>query len=212
MFFLIVILSAMAIITAVNYIFLSAVFGFGLWQIILYVTVSVVAVIAIDGLFAAIVRWCLPEKLFSADKKGFGAGRKERRFLEKIGVKKWKDKVPELGFFTGFRKNKIRNPKDNEYLARYIVEANYGVGVHISNMVFGFLVMLVFPRFWLNIGLPVAVVNFFLSFLPYAILRYNLPKLHTIYRVNAKRTAKTAERQEEDKTDLVAAAPEDKTA
>nr|MBO4517928.1 hypothetical protein [Clostridia bacterium] len=182
-----IILSASVIIGVINYIFVAPVYDITLWQIAFYVSVSVVAAIAIDAFFAAIVRWVLPEKWFSVERKRFAAGRKECRFYEKIGIKKWKDKVIELGCFTGFRKNKIAEPENNAYVARYITEANYGVGCHITGVLCGYLVCFLFPEFWFSVGLPIGVVNMVLNGLSLMILRYNLPKLQTLYRINLKR-------------------------
>ncbi|MBP5466744.1 MAG: hypothetical protein J6Y43_04200 [Clostridia bacterium] len=187
MFYLIIILSASVILGAINCIFVAPVYDLTVWQVAFYVSVSVVAAIAIDGLFAAIVRWLLPEKWFSVRKKLWAAGRKESRFYEKIGIKKWKDKVIELGVFTGFRKNRIADPNNNEYVKRYITEANYGVGCHITGVLCGYLVCLIFPEYWLSVGLPVGIINMILNGLSLMILRYNLPKLHTLYRINLKR-------------------------
>lgn len=184
------IILAAVIVGAVNYFFNFAAFNFNAWNIVLCVVVSLVAVIAIDGLFATLVRWICPKKWFAVEKEGFAASKKECRFYEKLGIKKWKDKVVELGFFTGFRKNKIADPNNNEYVARYIIEANYGIGVHVAGMIFGFLVCLVFPAHWYSIGLPVGIVNMIVNSLSFMILRYNLPKLRTLYRINAKRAAR----------------------
>lgn len=193
------IILAAVIVGAVNYFFNFAAFNFNAWNIVLCVVVSLVAVIAIDGLFATLVRWICPKKWFTVEKEGFAASKTECRFYEKLGIKKWKDKVVELGFFTGFRKNKIADPNNNEYVARYIIEANYGIGVHVAGMIFGFLVCLVFPAHWYSIGLPVGFVNMIVNSLSFMILRYNLPKLRTLYRINAKRAArreKTAQAEE----------------
>ncbi len=187
MFYVLIILSASFIIGAVNYIFVAPIYDITLWQVAFCVAVSVVAAIAIDGLFAAIVRWLLPEKWFSVDRKCWAAGRKESRFYEKIGIKRWKDKVIELGCFTGFRKNRIAEPNNNEYVARYITEANYGVGCHITDVLVGYSVCFIFPEYWLSIGLPVGIVNMILNGLSLMVLRYNLPKLQTLYRINLKR-------------------------
>ena len=183
-----VILIASVIIGVTNGLFALPAFGDNVWNIVLCVTVSVVGAIFIDSVFATVIRWILPKKWFSIDKKRFAAGKRERRFYEKIGIKKWKDKVIELGAFTGFRKNKIADPANNLYIARYILEANYGIAVHIACIFCGYLVCFIFPAHWYSVGLPVGFVNMVLNALPLMILRYNLPKLHTLYRLNARRT------------------------
>ena len=187
MFYILTIIIASAIIGAVNYIVNFAAFDFNAWNIVLCVSVSVVGAIAIDSVFATIVRWILPKKWFSVDKKRWAANRKECVFYEKIGIKKWKDKVIDLGAVTGFRKNKIAKPTSNEYIGRYIIEANYGVLVHIACIIFGYLACLIFPSKWYAVGLFVGFVNMVLNGLALMTLRYNLPKLHTLYRINAKR-------------------------
>ncbi len=187
MFYIITILLCMAVIATVNYFVSAPIFGFDIWYIIIAVTLATVIVIAIDAIFATIVRWCLPKKYFTLENKIFCAKPKEAKFYEKIGVRKWKELVLELGAFTNFRKNKIAEPNNNEYLSRYIMEANYGVVVHLADMIFGFLLLVVYPPYWLCFGLPVAFVNLVLNFLPFATLRYNLPKLQKLYALNVKR-------------------------
>ncbi len=148
-----------------------------------------VGAIALDGLFAFFIRR-MPERWFNFQKKFFIVSPKEKKFYEKLKIRKWKDKVPELGQFTNFRKNKIAEPKSNEYLDRYLLEACYGEIIHISGMISGFLLLAVYPPFWLCFGLPVAVVNLFMNFPSYAILRYNTTKLRVLYEINRRKKAK----------------------
>ena len=65
-----------------------------------------VLVIAIDGLFAFLIRR-LPEKWFAPGARLFRVGKKERDLLGKLGVKRWKHLVPELGFLSGFPKDRL---------------------------------------------------------------------------------------------------------
>ena len=183
MFYGVIILFSMFLIGLFNCLFNTA---YGTWYLIVAVALCTVTVIAVDGLFAAAVRWVMPSKWFHKD-KNFSAGKKECRFYEKLGIKKWKDKVLELGIFANFRKNKIAEPANNEYIARYILEAHYGIVVHIFCIIFGFCVMGIFYKNALSIALPVAVINAVLNFLPVMILRYNLPKLKALYKFNENR-------------------------
>lgn len=196
MLYYLFILICMAIISVVDIFLISAVTETA-GYVIGFVCLSTVAVIVIDLIFAGIVRWLLPAKLFSPDKKSFSAGKGECRFYEKLGIKKWKDKIPELGKLTNFRKNKIRDPKNNEYVARYIKEANYGVSVHIACIIFGLTVVFVNLKYWYCIGVPVAVVNAVYNALSLFILRYNLPKLHTLYKLNERRERLEKKKEEE---------------
>ena len=177
------------LIIVINFFFYSPIKEqFSIVEFSLAVILLVVIEIIIDIIFATIVRWIMPEKFFSIDKLYFSASKKEMRFYEKIGIKKWKDKALELGAVTGFRKNKLYSPNDNEYVKRFILEANYGITVHVYCIVFGFLVMLAnlfYP--FIYVTLPIAIVNLVLNLLPIFILRYNLPKLHSLYKFNLRK-------------------------
>jgi hypothetical protein len=187
-FYIFTILFGMTCICALNALFNSITFNGEVWRIVLFTVISTISVILLDGIFATIIRRFLPEKWFSMQKKGFCASKKEKRLYEILGIRKWKDKIMELGGFTNFHKDKIYNPTDNEYVKRYIMEANYGIWCHIPCCVLGFMIMLIPPlKYALYIGLPVACINFFLNLLPIMALRYNLPRLHTLYKYNEKR-------------------------
>ncbi len=186
--YLVSIIFCVIIISIINVFAVAPVINYSVLKIVFWPAIDTIIVIAIDGLIAYIVRHKLPEKYFSIDKKRFIASKKECIFYEKIGIKKWKDKVLELGSFAGFRKNKLTDPTNNDYVKRFIVESNYGIGVHVFGMIIGFSVVFCCPKaLWLTVGLPVAIVNVFYNFLSYAILRYNLLKLHKLYKINEKR-------------------------
>lgn len=161
------------------------------WQVALRTVTATVGVIALDGLTAWLVR-LLPERYFSAPRQ-FGAGKREIRFYRHIGIRAWKEKVPELGLFTKFSKSRVEKPTDADYLGRFILECNYGVIIHLVNAVVGFALCAIpfFYPVWL-IALPVALINAILSLLPMFILRYNLPKLAFLHG----RALKKAERAE----------------
>lgn len=193
MLYYLTILICMIIISVIDVFVAIPIFNFNVWYVILAVTLNTVAVIIVDGIFATLTRWIFPKKWFGVDKKFFSASKKECRFYEKIGIKKWKEKVLELGIFANFRKNKVLEPNNNEYVARYIYEANCGILGHFLGAVFGFLIVFIYPlKFWWCFGFPVAIVNFVLSLMPLFILRYNLPKLHTLYKYNQRKQVKRA--------------------
>ena len=147
-----------------------------------------VAVIAVDGITAFLIRR-LPQRYFSAEHCLPKIPKWEKTFYRKIKIKAWKDKVPELGGFTGFHKDKVQSYTDREYLARFILESNYGIVIHIVNGLCGF-VILWFPICGnFSVGLPVAMVNLLLSLMPAAILRYHLPALTHLYRKSQKEKA-----------------------
>lgn len=170
------------------------------WYMYLIMTVAaVLASLLIDGIVAFIGRR-LPKKWMDPNKKIFTTSKKELAFYEKIGVRKWKDKVPELGGFTSFHKNKLSDPWNNEYVERYMLEVCYGVIIHLFSPFFGFLIVLLdykmytgWSWMWLTIMLPVALVNGVLILLPAFILKYNLPKLKMLWDINMKNKKKKEE-------------------
>lgn len=156
------------------------------WYLIVAVVVSTIAVIAIDAITATIVR-LLPQKWFNPFYKRFKVFKWEKNFYHKLGIKKWKDLVPEIGHFTGFRKNKVKEPDNNEYIYRYLMEACYGRVGHYASFYTGFLIIFLFPlKYWNCIGLPVAIVNVIMNSMSWVILRYNTPKLMAVYRRNQR--------------------------
>ncbi len=186
-----IILISGALIAGLNIIFHP---GNEVWYYYVYWTaIFIVGAFLIDALVALIIRR-LPNKWFTHKKKMFRTSMKEMQFYRKIKINKWKDKVPELGGFTDFHKDKFENPNDNKYVGRFIMEACYGVAIHIWSVPFGFLILLLDYRIYLGttnfifltIGLPVAIVNAFLIVLPAFILKNNLYRLINIYERNER--------------------------
>lgn len=146
---------------------------------------AILAVVVVDALTATLCR-LLPGKCANPEKKVFNVSNKEKRFYEKLKIRKWKDLVPEIGQFTGFRKNQIVDPKSVEYLDRFLAEICYGEIGHIVSVFTGFLILWLFPStgFWISIALSVAVINALMNLPSLFILRYNSYKLK-ILRKNA---------------------------
>ncbi len=186
MFYFITVTAATLIITAANFLF-GGVYSlptFG--KLLLFVVIGVVAEIAIDGLAAFIIRR-LPEKWFSPEAKAFSVGKGERNFYRKSKIGVWKKYIPEWGCFTGFHKDKLREPNDSAYIGRFLLESNYGVAGHVAGAVLGFALLFVPFLHPLTMALPIALVNFILSLLPTMILRSNTPALRGLYRRNKEK-------------------------
>lgn len=178
----IMILVAWAIIIGLNILFNFN--DFALWYILLTVVASTLVVILVDGLTAWVVRR-MPKKWFNPFSKKFKIYKWEKTFYHKLGIKKWKDLVPELGNFTNFSKSKVLEPNNNNYITRYLLEACYGRVGHFASMFSGFLIIFMFPlKFCLNFGIPVAIVNAIMNAMPWFVLRYNTPKLLALYKRN----------------------------
>lgn len=197
--YIIIILVSTVIIAVPNIIFRP---GGEQWYIYLIMTIAaVIASFLIDGLVAFIGRR-LPKKWMNPNYKIFHTSEREMKFYEAIGVRKWKDKVPELGGFTSFHKNKLRDPWNNEYVERYMLEVCYGVIIHLFSPFFGFLIVLLdykmytgWSWMWLTIMIPVAIVNGILILAPAFILKYNLPKLKMLWDINMKNKKKKEEQE-----------------
>lgn len=139
----------------------------------LYVFGGTAAVIALDGLGAFLLRR-LPERWFA---EPWTIGKRERRFYKAIGIRKWKDHIPELGGFTGFHKDHVE--RNSEFLARFLLESRYGILIHLENIFGGLLLFLFLP---LSYAIPIAAINALLSLLPLMVLRYNLHTLQYLYQ------------------------------
>ena len=151
------------------------------WLVSIFAFVSIVGMIAINGLVAIICCKCLPKKWFMGDKRIFNPSKKECKFYEKIGIRKWKDKNIDLGQLNGFKKDKVEN--NPEYIERFILECNLGFIEHFVSLFVSVLAMFILPiKFWLPMGLPIVVTSLILNSLPIMILRYNMPRLKTMLK------------------------------
>ncbi|MCR5232265.1 MAG: hypothetical protein K6B64_06435 [Acholeplasmatales bacterium] len=187
MLYLVLIILATLLIALVN--ILCSAFGNPWWYSLVASILATIAVILVDGLVATIIRH-LPEKWFSHENKCFDVPKKEIKFYEAIGIKKWKDLIPELGGFTNFHKNHVNEPNNPKYIERFLLEINYGHVLHFLGVPFGYLIMLLDYGIYmgrgitigLTIGIPVATVNAILCLLPAFVLRYNYPRLQVMHK------------------------------
>ncbi len=176
---------AMVVIGAVNVAFAVA--------SVTYVVISVVLCtalqFALDGLIALVINK-LPDRLFGVDNPAYYVSEWEKRLYKRLKVRRWKDKVWELGGLGGFSKKKLAEPNSPEYIEKFIIECNKGVLTHRLSYPAGFLPMLIFRNVCaFSVALPVATVNLFLNILPTLALRYNTPKLKAILeRMKRKNT------------------------
>lgn len=144
------------------------------------------SVIAIDAIVALIFSR-LNNKFYNENRKIYNISKNKIRIYEKLGIKHWKDKVPELGALNHFSKSKIDAPKDNEYLHKFLIESIKGIKIHLISSILGFIVLIVpMPQTWYQIGIYVAFTNFVLNIMPLMILQYNIPKLKTLIKYNER--------------------------
>lgn len=160
-----------------------------------YVVVAVIWCIALqfalDGLIAIAINK-MPDRWFSVDNPLYEVSEFERELYKRLQVRRWKDKIWELGGLGGFSKKRFVEPNNPDYVERFIIECNKGVLTHRLSYPIGFLAMLTLSGVCaFTIALPVAVVNLFLNILPTLALRYNTPKLkNSLKRLKRKELEK----------------------
>lgn len=191
-----IILGAMLLLAAIAWI-VEGVYTISVFLRLLFViALGVVAVIAVDGIAAFIVRR-LPQRWFAPEAKLFDVSDKERLFYRKLKINLWKNHIPELGCFTGFHKDRLRDTSDSKYLGRFLTESNYGVLGHVTGAVLGYVILFLPFLDPCLMALPISGVNMVLSILPTMILRFNTPALRRLYRRSLKKEEASREIFEE---------------
>jgi len=171
--YLTVIGTAMAVISAANIALGTA----GASVIVALVVLCTALQFALDGIIAIIINK-MPDRLFGINNPLYSVSEAEKSLYKKLKVRRWKDKVWELGGLGGFSKKNLVEPDNPEYIEKFIIECNKGVLTHRLSYPIGFLPMLFIPGICsLTVALPVALVNLYLNILPTIVLRYNTPKL-----------------------------------
>lgn len=167
---------------------IAAVAKTAFWSALGITALCTMLVIVIDALTATFAR-LLPARFAEHTKRVFRVSAREKGFYERIRIRQWKDRIPELGHFTGFRKNKIAEPKDEAYLQRFLMEICYGEIGHFFSCFTGFGTVFVCLRVktWVQIALCVSAVNAVLNVLPLFVLRYNSYKLRILLKQTQKR-------------------------
>ena len=144
-----------------------------------------ITLFALDALLAFIGHK-LPKSLIRPTKKIFRVSKKEKLFLEKIGIKKWKDKIPETGELAGFKKDKMEST-NLDYIYKFLEETVYAEIIHFM---MGFSGVLLIPFILLPVVngtdllcflLPLSIVNLFFNLPSLIIQRYTRYKLLNYY-------------------------------
>ncbi|GHU98469.1 hypothetical protein FACS1894211_02250 [Clostridia bacterium] len=151
------------------------------WFVSLGVWGSTVAVIALDALLAWACR--AARNRMNPFSRFFAVSQKGKRVLTKLGVRRFKRFLPDLGKVVKFAKGKIAEPDNKDYIYQYMLESCSGELGHWAGILFGFLIVFLFPlKYCLYFGIPVAFVNAVLSLLPALSLRYNRYALTLLYK------------------------------
>ena len=101
-----------------------------------YPMLIILAFFALDFLAAGLVR-LIPKRNININSKLFRCFSFERKLYEKLGVKWFKDKIPELGgALKGFSKSEISGD-DASYFEEFIKETILGEITHVLCILFG---------------------------------------------------------------------------
>lgn len=164
-------------------------YNYSISYIIGMIVIHIVAVFIIDAIVAFVINK-LPKKWFNYKSSVFKIYNWENSFYNHLKIRKWKEHIPELGMLAGFRKNKIKEPNNNDYLSVYLEQSCIGITVHSYSILLGFLIFLIKPKYFFFFALPVSITNGIIHFLSLSILRYNVPKLIRLYERNKKKVLK----------------------
>lgn len=159
--------------------------------------ISLLVLVVIDAICALFVRYCLPKKVFNPFLKAYKIGKNERKFYERIGIKKWKDRIPEAGqLFANFSKTEISDMTNNQYVHKFLTETIYAELMHWLSAILSFLIIFIDLSIALYVALPLVVGNMILNIMPILVQRYNRPKLMVLYERNKRNELKKKEKEE----------------
>ena len=162
-----------------------------IWRIWVICITHCIFIIALDALFATLTH-ALPAKWFEPDKKIYQVKKGEVKFLEAIGIKKWKNWVPETGEFAGFKKDHLYEEGSPEYIHTFLVETCYAEWVHYAMMLPSIIDLFMGPTYYIvPFFIWFGLINIFLNLLPSLIQRYVRPKLYRYY-LHMRKTQKQA--------------------
>lgn len=189
-YYIIAIILAVALVFGVNVLFVTPLPGLSHLDALLYLLLCVAGAFAVDAVAALAVRYLVPEKFYNPLAKRFACFRFEKKLYTRLGIRKWKDKIPETGgLLVGFGKRHATDLHNNAYVYKFMQETCYAEVMHVWSIPLGFLVLLICPApLRVSIALPVAIVNAVLQILPAAVQRFVRPQLLRVYNGNLKRS------------------------
>lgn len=141
------------------------------------------------GFLSFIFGRILPRRIFSGYRFPFRPFKREKNGLiyERLKVRKWKDKVPDMSkLFPSFMLKKSIDRDFSKKLPALISETCIAEFVHANLAVLGFKCMELWEGFG---GFTVSVLYFFGNLAFVVIQRYNRPRLVSLYeKVNCRQS------------------------
>jgi len=153
------------------------------------------AIICLPAIIVSVLVRLLPKALYNPKNKLFSVKKREHKLFEKLGVKKWKDSIPEAGGVSGFSRNHLYDPRNPDYIKKYIIEGCIAEALHTLSICWGIIALFLIKReLVLPIGIPLVLFNFFVHIFPLVIQRYMRPRLmHALERLTKLEEQKLAE-------------------
>ena len=164
----------------------NLIFFWGLRTILFYLIT--IGVVVAPTVVLALIASHLPSKCYEPTKKIYHVFKFESKLYEFVGVRKYKEKIPELGkALTNFDKSKIAKPDDPEYMLMFLKENCKGSLTHVVSLLWGIVSVIpavfIFPMpYILTMWLPAMLLNTTLHFISLSVLRYIRPRLLKLYQ------------------------------
>lgn len=121
--------------------------------------------LAILGILAFVLRFCIPFKAYNFDKKIFKVSKSEIKVYERLKIKSWKDKIPKMGKAGGFSKKHFTST-DLNYLKNFLNETCFAEVLHFLAGILPFTALFLFSMKVFYFVLLILIVNLILHLLP----------------------------------------------
>ena len=181
-----------------------------LWghETMLYAAFSPLAVVlyvlVVLGILAVGLRLIVPKRFLNYKNSFFRVRKWQVKSLKKLGVQRWKDKVPDLGWTAGFPKSTIQST-DTGYLAKFLEETCFAEILHLTAGIFGLTALFVFPSIDFFVTFPIVIVNFILHLMPCLIQRYTRFRMANLYERKMREEARRVAQVEQEEQDYAIA-------
>ena len=153
---------------------------FSVWFAAYYPFLIIATFLGLNIVVSMLTR-VIPQDKINIHSWCFKTFKSERKLYESLGVKKFKDKIPDMGgVLTGFSKSELVSA-DPRYLEKFIKETILGELSHLLGILCCVFIFLIFNEYVLNFALPLFFLNTYFNIMPLIVQRYNRPKLYRIY-------------------------------
>ena len=174
----------------------------GIWfgDVVLWLFLAIL-ICGFSSLAICLFTRMLPREHFDPQRKRWHTFKFEEKLQRLLRVKKWKDKIPELGSLSGFEKKKIEDPNKPKYLYKFLTENCLADSLHFFSVFAGLLTFVFLPsHFILTIALPVFITNGVMHTMSWMVQRFLRPKMLKMYerllRLQKQKVEETEEMEE----------------